>query len=107
MKITDNDLASMANVSTRTIRRWKKADPKKYNRLLKEFVKSDLFAMKKFLEDRKIVLIGTIGIYFEDIDDYMLGSFAEDTNNMIGILDKSEELIEKIDGNLKLMKDWL
>jgi len=107
MKITDNDLATMANVSTRTIRRWKKDDPKKYSRLLRDFLKSDLFTLKKFLEDRKIVLMGTIGIYFKDVDDYMVGSLAEDTNNMISSLNKSKEMVKKIDENLRLMKEWL
>jgi len=107
MKITDSDLATMANVSTRTIRRWKKDDIEKYNRLLRDFLKSDLFDMKKFLEDRKISLMGNHGIYFIDVNDFAVGVLAEDTNNMISSLKKSEEMIKEIDENLRLMKEWL
>jgi len=107
MKVTDKDLAEMAKVSDRTIRRWKQKDPKKYNRLLRDFLKSDLFALKKFLEERKISLMGNYGIYFIDVDDFAVGVLAEDTNNMISSIKKSEEMIKEIDENLKLMKDWL
>ena len=107
MKITDKDLAEMAKVSDRTIRRWKQKDPKKYNRLLRDFLKSDLFTLKKFLEERKISLMGNHGIYFIDVDDFAVGVLAEDTNSMIASLNKSKEMVKKIDENLRLMKEWL
>ena len=105
-KILETDLARFANCSVRTIRRRKKKH-KEYAALLKEYLKSDIYALRKFLETHKIELMGNFGIYFTDLDDYVLGVLAEDTNNLIVKSNKSEEEIKKIEENLELLRSWL
>ena len=106
-KILEADLAQFANVSVRTIRRIKKNDSERYSKLIKKFMKSDIHKLREFLTAHNIELLGNFGIHFNDVDDYAVGILAEDTNNMITISDKSDELIEKIEDNLKLLKSWL
>jgi len=106
-KISEYELASFANVSTRTLSRWKKSDLKKYDRLTKQYQESEIFSLRSFLKENKIELMGNFGIYFTDVDDYSVGILAEDTNSMITNLNNSEEVIEKIKENLKLLKEWL
>ena len=106
-KIPESELASFANVSERTIRRWKKNDLKKYDLLIKKFKESDLSALRTFLKENHIELMGNFGIYFTDIDDYSVGILAEDTNHMITRSNKSKEDTEEIIENLKTLKEWL
>lgn len=106
-KISLSDLSSFANVSTRTLIRWKKSDLKKYDRLLKQYQESDLFSLRSFLKENKIELMGNFGIYFTDIDDYSVGILAEDTNFLISKKKKSDKELREIKKNLRLLKEWL
>ena len=70
-------------------------------------MKSDIYALRNFLETHKIELMGNFGIYFIDVNDYVVGVLAEDTNYLIQKTNKTEEDIKNIEENLKTLREWL
>lgn len=106
-KISELELAVFKDVSTRTIRRWKKEDLKKYDKTIKKYKESELFILRAFLKKHKIELMGNFGIYFSDIDNFSVGVLAEDTNSLITKNHKTNEEVKIIVKNLKTLKEWL
>ena len=127
LAISPDELAKQLGVSTGTLGNWKTGYKptstqgekglkmllelhalKQENASLKEKLETreEAYTTEKYLESRKIKLMGNFGIHFLDIEDYSVGAYAEDTVYMIINIAKSDIKVSEIDERLETLKEW-